>query len=295
MKYHEPVMLKECLHWLDIKPDGNYVDATFGGGGHSRAILGALEHGRLMAFDKDEDASVNEIQDGRFTLVQSDFRFADRYLRLHRFGSADGILADLGISSHQIDVPSRGFSTRSQGPLDLRMDKNSPISAAEILSNTDESDLIMAFRDLGGIPNSRKLVTLIKAALPIATTTDLIDAIKPCTPKHEPSKYLAKVFQALRILVNDELGALRDLLDKAPSILKPGGRMVVLTYHSVEDRMVKNHFRSGNADGKEEKDFFGNKLSPWKVLTSKAIVPSEEELKQNNRARSAKLRVAEKI
>jgi 16S rRNA (cytosine1402-N4)-methyltransferase len=293
--YHDPVMLQECIHWLDVKAGGCYMDATFGGGGHSRAILNHLGDGRLIAFDRDTDAHANRPEDDRLTLVKADFRYADRYLRLSRFPALDGILADLGISSHQIDEASRGFSTRFEGPLDMRMDREGGADASRLIEERSEAELSLAFYELGDIANNRKLAAHIKSALPITSTAALVEAIRQCIPPREENKYLARVFQTLRILVNDELGALNELMEKAASMLKPGGRMVVMSYHSAEDRIVKNHFRSGNAAGKENKDFFGNNLSPWKLLFSKPVLSGAEELERNPRSRSAKLRAAERL
>jgi len=296
--YHIPVLLSQSVDGLNIKPDGTYVDATFGGGGHSREILKRLNNGRLFAFDQDSDALQNVPDDDRFVLIKSNFRFIKNFLRLHDAMPADGILADLGISSHQIDVPERGFSSRFDAPLDMRMDRDQELTAANIVNEYDEQDLSKLFRKYGEIKNSgcvSRAIIRIREKERIKTTFQLAEAVRSCFPPARFNKSMAKVFQALRIEVNDELGALEEFLLQTPGVLKVGGRLVVIAYHSLEDRLVKNFMKSGNLEGKVEKDFYGNPILTFKVLTGKPIVPGEEEIKMNKRARSAKLRIAEKI
>ena len=299
MDYHLPVMLNECIEGLNVRPDGTYVDATFGGGGHSRAILSRLgEEGRLIAFDQDADALANALGDPRFMLLNENFRHARSFLRLHGVRKVDGLLADLGVSSHQFDVAERGFSTRYDGALDLRMDQRQELTARDIVNNTDEQELTRLLRLYGELPNARQMARAIVTAREtraIETTFDLREAVSRHLPRGMENKYLAMLFQALRIEVNGELDALQALLRQAVELLNPGGRMVVLSYHSLEDRLVKNVFKTGNFEGVLEKDFYGNPIVPWKMVTRKAVVASDEEVQQNNRARSAKLRVAERV
>jgi len=294
--YHNPVLLHESLEALAIRPDGTYVDVTFGGGGHSRAILAQLgEKGKLIAFDQDEDASVNIINDPRFILVKQNFRFLKNLLRLHSAIPVDGILADLGISSHQIDQAERGFSTRFDGPLDMRMNRSATMDAEEVLNNYDERQLRNIFREFGDVENAAKLSKTIFAAreeVSIRSIAELKAVISSCLPKGKEFQYLAKVFQALRIEINGEMEALKELLLQSVAVLKPEGRMVVISYHSLEDRLVKNYFRTGSLKGEQEKDFFGNIIRPFEPVNRKPIVPSESELNLNNRSRSAKLRIA---
>jgi len=294
--YHNPVLLHESLEALAIRPDGTYVDVTFGGGGHSRAILAQLgEKGKLIAFDQDEDASVNIINDPRFILVKQNFRFLKNLLRLHSAIPVDGILADLGISSHQIDQAERGFSTRFDGPLDMRMNRSATMDAEEVLNNYDERQLRNIFREFGDVENAAKLSKTIFAAreeVSIRSIAELKAVISSCMPKGKEFQYLAKVFQALRIEINGEMEALKELLLQSVAVLKPEGRMVVISYHSLEDRLVKNYFRTGSLKGEQEKDFFGNIIRPFEPVNRKPIVPSESELNLNNRSRSAKLRIA---
>lgn len=295
--YHKPVLLNETIEFLGIIPGGTYVDATFGGGGHSREILNRLENGRLIAFDQDEDAVANTIEDPRFTLVNHNFRFMKNFLRLHKFVPVDGILADLGISSHQIDVPERGFSTRSEAVLDMRMDRRKPLTAHTIINTYTEEKLLHTFRHYADIINARKLASKIVEARrekEITLTTELVLIAKSCAERGKENKYLAQVFQALRIEVNQEMEVLEDFLKQCLDMLKTGGRLAVISYHSLEDKMVKNFFRTGNFEGQLNKDFYGNVLSPWTMVTRKAVVAGEEEIEINNRARSARLRVAEK-
>ncbi|MEI6888055.1 MAG: 16S rRNA (cytosine(1402)-N(4))-methyltransferase RsmH [Bacteroidales bacterium] len=295
--YHRPVMLTECIELLGIKPGGVYVDATFGGGGHSREILSRLENGRLIAFDQDEDAVKNAFDDPRFTFVNHNFRFIRNFLRLHKQVPVDGILADLGVSSHQIDVPERGFSIRGEGSLDMRMDQRKPLTAHTIINTYTEEKLIELFRNYGEIINARKLVSRIaetRGEKEIGSTTELVLIAKTCAERGKENKYLAQVFQALRIEVNQEMEVLADFLSQCLDVLGSQGRLAVISYHSLEDRLVKNYFRTGNLEGELKKDFYGNVLSPWNMVTRKAIVAGDKEVAENGRARSARLRVAEK-
>ena len=295
--YHIPALLPQTIECLDIKPDGVYVDATFGGGGHSRAILERLgPDGRLFGFDQDEDAIVNAPDDPRFTFVRSNFRFMRNFLRYHGVERVDGILADLGVSFHHFDDAARGFSFRADAPLDMRMNRKASLTAAQLLEQYDNRDLISLFRTYTDIKDPAKAAKAIIAAgekAPILTTFQLAEAVRPgLNPKGE-KKELAQVFQALRIAVNSEMDALTALLSSAPAILKERGRAVILTYHSVEDRIVKNFFRSGNAEGNVEKDFFGKVICDWKAITRSPITADAEEIERNPRSRSAKLRAAE--
>lgn len=300
-EYHVPVMLDECINGLEIKPGGVYVDVTFGGGGHSREILKHLGvEGRLFGFDQDADAKLNaeQIEQRSFTFIEANFRYLKRYLKLHGIRQVDGILADLGISSHQIDVPERGFSTRSEADLDMRMDQNARLTAKKVVNEYDEAALHKLLGIYGEVKNAKTLAAAIvseRFSRPFETTADLIELLKTLAPRGREFKYYAQVFQAIRMEVNDEMGALEDFLNQAVEVLKPGGRLVVESYHSLEDRMVKNFINKGKVFGEVEKDFFGNQLKPLKAITRKPVTASEEELKVNNRARSAKLRVAEKI
>lgn len=299
-EYHNPVLLQACIDNLNIKPDGIYVDLTFGGGGHSAHILKYLgEKGKLFAFDQDEDAQKNAIKDPRFTLIPHNFRHLKNYLRLYGVNKVDGILGDLGVSSHQFDEASRGFSIRFDSELDMRMNQQNPLTAKKIVNEYSDKQLIHIFKTYAEIHNAARLAFVICAAREekaISTTNELKEAISSCTPKFEEHKYLAKVFQALRIEVNQELEALKECLTQCVEILDSGARLVVISYHSLEDRLVKNIIRAGNVEGIEEKDVvFGTSKKIFKNLTSKPILPSEEEIKINTRARSAKLRVAIKI
>jgi 16S rRNA (cytosine1402-N4)-methyltransferase len=295
--YHQPALLQECIEGLSINPSGIYADLTFGGGGHSRGIIEKLDSkGRLIAFDQDEDALSNTINDERFTLANENFRYLKNFLRLYNAFPLDGILADLGISSHQIDTPQRGFATRFDGPLDMRMGRKQGVTAAQMINSYPEEKLYSVFKLFGEISNARLLAAKIveERIKPINTTNDLKEAIKSCTPLNYESKYLAQVFQAIRIEINDEMGALQAMLKQCADVLKPGGRLVIISYHSLEDRLVKNYIKTGNFEGVVEKDFFGNKLSPLLSVTRKPITPSDSELKSNPRSRSAKLRIAKK-
>lgn len=298
MNYHLPVMLNECIEGLNICPDGTYVDVTFGGGGHSRAIMEHLgAEGRLVGFDQDADALANALDDSRFELIHENFRYLKSFLRLHGIRSVDGVLADLGVSSHQFDVADRGFSTRLEGELDLRMDRRQELTARELVNSADEQELTRLLRLYGELPNAYQMAKAIvkaRAEKEIVTTFDLREAVSRYLPRGAENKYLAMLFQALRIEVNGELEALMAMLQQAQEVLKPGGRLVVMSYHSLEDRLVKNFFKTGNFEGKLEKDFYGNPLVPLKLVSRKAITASDEELQMNNRARSAKLRIAEK-
>jgi len=296
--YHIPVLLKESIDGLNIHAEGDYVDVTFGGGGHSREILGKLGVGRLFAFDQDEDAAANAFDDDRFIFIRHNFKYIRNFLRYNHVSQVDGILADLGVSSHDFDVADRGFSFRFSGDLDMRMNRNSPRTAADVVNTADEDKLIRIFKDYGEVENARRLVRQIVATRqnqPIRTIGQFKEAVASCVPRKTETKYLAKVFQALRIETNGELDVLKDFLMQAVELLKPGGRLVVITYHSLEDRLVKNFIRTGNFEGQQEKDFFGNVYSRLRVVNRKVIVPSEAELGRNPRARSAKLRIAEKL
>jgi len=296
--YHTPVLLNESIDGLAIKPQGTYVDVTYGGGGHSRAILEKLTTGRLIAFDQDADVIRNTIEDDRFLLLNQNFKYLKNFLRLHNALPVDGILADLGISSHQIDDPERGFSTRFEGDIDFRMDRRKELNGRMVVNTWDEHELIKIFAVYGEVPNPKKLAINIinyRHNKEIITTEDLKEAIGNCAPKGKEFRYQAQVFQALRIEVNGELDALKELLIQANDVLAPGGRLVVLTYHSLEDRLVKNFIKTGNFEAVLEKDFFGNQIVPFKRISRKPITPSDKELQENNRARSAKLRIAEKI
>ncbi len=299
MGYHRPVLLDESINGLNIRPKGVYVDLTFGGGGHSREVLKKLgKHGRLIAFDQDQDAAANVPDDHRIVFIGANFRYLRNYLRYHAIEKVDGILADLGISSHQIDLPERGFSFKPDAELDMRMNTRSKQGAADVLNNYSREDLAGVFRRYGELRNAGALAGAIEKARetkPIRRTTDLEQALQRFIPAGHPSKFLARVYQALRIEVNRELDALGEVLVQTEEVMGKGGRLVVITYHSMEDRLVKNYMRSGNLEGKLVKDFYGNVESPWKVITRNVITPGEEEIRDNNRARSAKLRIAERI
>lgn len=297
--YHIPVLLQECIDGLSIRPDGVYVDVTFGGGGHSRAILSALgEKGHLYGFDQDSDAINNVPVDSRFTFVHSNFRYLKNWMRYHGVEQLDGLLADLGVSSHHFDEAGRGFSFRQDGPLDMRMNRQASLSAKEVIQTYNEKQLAQIFYLYGELRNARQLAAAIvrnRNIQPINTIDDFIKVVNPLMGKSREKKDLAKVFQALRIEVNHELEALCEMLGSAIELLKPGGRLVVLTYHSLEDRIVKNFMRAGNVDGKADKDFYGNLLSPLKPVNNKVILPDAAEEERNPRSRSAKLRIAERL
>lgn len=296
--YHVPVLLDESVSALDIKPDGVYVDATFGGGGHSREILRRLgPKGRLLAFDQDEDALANAPDDRRLTLVHANFRFVHNFVRYHGFDEVDGILADLGVSSHQFDTQERGFSFRFSAPLDMRMNRMAGRSAEEVVNSYSEEVLENIFRLYGEVDNSRKVAHLIAVAretAPIRTTDDLGRALESVLPKFSEHKYLAKVYQALRIEVNGEMQSLEGFMKGATRSLRSGGRFSVITYHSLEDRIVKNWFKAGNVSGEAEHTLTGVVPSPFRTISKKPVLPAEEEISSNTRARSAKLRIAEK-
>lgn len=297
--YHIPALLPECIEALNLRPGGNYVDATFGGGGHSRGILQALdESGHLYGFDQDLDALANSLPDARFTFVRSNFRFLANFLRYYGVKEADGILADLGVSFHHFDDASRGFSFRSDAPLDMRMNRKSGLTAADVLNSYSDHDLGRLLRIYGDLRKPGPIVSAIlraRSAAPIFTTGQLLEVLKPVVNPRREKAELAQVFQALRIEVNAEMQALEEFLKATLKVLKPGGRLVIITYHSLEDRMVKNFMRSGRIDGEIEKDFYGKINTPWKLITRQPITPSPEEIERNPRSRSAKLRVAEKL
>lgn len=299
MEYHKPALLNESVNGLEVMPAGKYVDVTFGGGGHSREILNRLsEGGRLYAFDQDPDAEQNKIDDARFSLINQNFSFLKNFLRMYGAIPVDGVLADLGVSFHQFDVPDRGFSFRFSGPLDMRMDQKRKLTAAKIVNEYAVEDLERILREFGELKNAKQIAAKIEMARTngkIDTVEALKKILEGLVPERIEHKFLAQVFQALRIEVNEELKVIQDLLEQTVEVLKGGGRMSVITYHSLEDRMVKNFFKTGNIEGKIEKDFFGNLIRPMNPINRKPIVPSEKEVKENNRARSAKLRVAEKI
>jgi len=301
--YHIPVLLKESVDGLNIKPDGIYVDVTFGGGGHSKEILSRLgAKGRLYSFDQDADAEQNVkaqglADDPRFTFVRSNFRYLKNWMRYHEVDHVDGLLADLGVSSHHFDDESRGFSFRFDAPLDMRMNKRASQTAADLLNHAEETKLADIFYIYGELKNARRLAAAItkrRSEKAILTTQDLIEVVGPMIPKDREKKELAKVFQAIRIEVNHEMDALREMLKGAADVLGEGGRLSIITYHSLEDRIVKNVMKTGNAEGKVSQDFFGRIQSPFMLVNNKVTIPSEEEQQQNPRSRSAKLRIAEK-
>ena len=294
--YHIPALLSETIEGLDIKPDGIYVDVTFGGGGHSREILSRLgPTGKLLAFDQDEDAVKNQLDDSRFIFVRSNFRYLKNFLKYHNIEKVDGILADLGVSSHHFDEAERGFSFRFDGALDMRMNTKSPLTAAVLLNTYSEEKLADVFYLYGELHNSRKIARTIvnaRSDKPFDRIFPFIEVLKPFFGREKEKKDMARVFQALRIEVNKEMDVLKSLLDQSLEVLNPDGRLVVLTYHSLEDRLVKNFIRSGNFEGNVEKDFFGNVLSPMKAVNTKVIIANDAEIERNPRARSAKLRIA---
>ncbi len=294
--YHTPVMLQECIEALAIKKDGTYIDVTFGGGGHSREILKHLgKNGRLLAFDQDADAQQNMIEDERFEFIDQNFRYLKNFSRLHGAIPVDGILADLGVSSYQFDQPDRGFSIRFDAELDMRMNQSADLTAKDVVNNYTEAELHRIFGIYGEIQNAKSLANTIATARlnkPITTVADLKNVIAARIPKGKENKYLAQVFQALRIEVNQELEALKDFLNQTAEVLGEGGRLVVMSYHSLEDRLVKNFIAKGKFSGEVEKDFFGNDQKPFEAVSRGAITATEDEIKENNRARSAKLRVA---
>ena len=296
--YHVPVLLNESVEGMNLQPGGIYVDVTFGGGGHSKEILRRMdEDSHLYSFDQDEDAEKNIVDDNRFTFVRSNFRYLYNFLRYYEVEQVDAVLADLGVSSHHFDDSERGFSFRFDGKLDMRMNKRSGMTAADVVNTYDEERLANIFYLYGELKNSRKLASVIVKARnnqPIVTIGDFLDLVKPLFGREREKKELAKVFQALRIEVNQEMDALKEMLQAATEMLKPGGRLVVITYHSLEDRMVKNMMKTGNIEGKSTQDFFGNVQTPFKLINNKVIVASDDEVSRNPRSRSAKLRIAEK-
>ncbi|MBQ8242441.1 MAG: 16S rRNA (cytosine(1402)-N(4))-methyltransferase RsmH [Bacteroidaceae bacterium] len=296
--YHVPVLLNESVEGMNLQPGGIYVDVTFGGGGHSKEILRRMdEDSHLYSFDQDEDAEKNIVDDNRFTFVRSNFRYLYNFLRYYEVEQVDAVLADLGVSSHHFDDSERGFSFRFDGKLDMRMNKRSGMTAADVVNTYDEERLANIFYLYGELKNSRKLASVIVKARnnqPIVTIGDFLDLVKPLFGREREKKELAKVFQALRIEVNQEMEALKEMLQAATEMLKPGGRLVVITYHSLEDRMVKNMMKTGNIEGKSTQDFFGNVQTPFKLINNKVIVASDDEVSRNTRSRSAKLRIAEK-
>ena len=298
MEYHNPVLLHPTVDGLNIKPDGIYVDVTFGGGGHSKEILKRLgPNGKLFAFDQDEDALANALPDDRFPLINENFRFIKRFLRFHGVKSVDGILADLGVSSHQFDVPERGFSTRFDADLDMRMSQKNDLNAYRVVNEYDEQDLRRVFYDYGELKNAPALARTIiegRERYPIKTTDELKEVLAKYLPERVRNKVLAQIYQAIRIEVNQEMDVLKEFIEQSLEILNPGGRFSVISYHSLEDRLVKRFIKNGMFEGEPERDFFGNFSVPFKTI-GKLIVPDDAEIKINNRARSAKLRIAEKI
>jgi 16S rRNA (cytosine1402-N4)-methyltransferase len=298
MVYHIPALLKESIDGLNIKPDGIYVDVTFGGGGHSMEILKLLKNGRLIAFDQDEDARLNVPADERFIFLDQNFRFLKNNLRFNGIGSIDGLIADLGVSFHQFDEAERGFTFRQDAPLDMRMNKSGKTTAAHLINTLDENALADIFYRFGELANSRRIAKEIikeRSQKPMTSVKDIFDAIGKLAPFRQEHKFYARVFQALRIAVNHEIEYLKEMLEQSLEVLNPGGRLVVITYHSLEDRVVKNFMRSGNFDGEENKDFYGNVNTPFRLINRKGTTPGNEEILINNRARSARLRIAEKI
>jgi 16S rRNA (cytosine1402-N4)-methyltransferase len=296
--YHIPVLLHESVLGLQIRPDGLYADVTFGGGGHSAHILEKLSSGRLFSFDKDADAASGFPSHAAFQFIASDFRYLKNQLRFQGVKLVDGILADLGVSSHQFDQAERGFSIRFDAELDMRMDRSQNLSAKTILNEYEEDRLADVLHNYGEVTRSRAMAKAIvaqRAVATIQTVQDLKKVLAPFTPKQMETKFLAKVFQALRIETNDEMGALREMLEQSAEVLKTGGRLVIISYHSLEDRMVKHFLKEGKVEGEADRDFYGNRLIPFKVLTRKPIVPTDEEIARNPRSRSAKLRIAERI
>lgn len=296
--YHDPVLLKESIEGLQIKSDGIYVDVTYGGGGHSKEILKHLKQGSLIAFDQDQDALSNKVDDERLILINQNFRYMKNFLKLYKAYPVDGILADLGVSSHQFDVAERGFSVRFEGDLDLRMNRQKSLTAASVVNEYSARALRDIFYQYGELKNAGRISQEIesrRSQAPINTTEQLKEALRSCAPRNQENKFFAKVFQALRIEVNDELEALKDFLLQTPDMLRPGGRLVVISYHSLEDRLVKNFMKSGDFGGAVKKDFYGNVESPFEVITRKPVIPADEEINRNSRARSAKMRIAKRI
>lgn len=297
MMYHEPVLLGECIEGLEINPKGIYVDLTFGSGGHSSEILKKLTDGRLIAFDQDSDSKINVFDDKRFLFINQNFRFFRNFLMLNKIEKVDGILADLGVSSHQIDSDKRGFSFMHDAELDMRMDNRAKTSAKVLLNTYSYENLVSIFSLYGEIKNSRQLANAIiknRENRKLETTGNLIEIIEPFAPKFSEYKFYAKVFQAIRIAVNEEMDVLKEMLLQTSLALNPGGRLVIMSYHSLEDRLVKNFIKTGNVEGEVEKDMYGNIETPFEAVNKKIIIPTDEEIKRNSRARSAKLRIASK-
>mgnify|MGYP006104692549 CR=1 FL=1 len=297
-EYHIPVLLRAAVDGLVQNSNGIYVDVTFGGGGHSKEILSRLKNGKLIGFDQDLDAEQNSIEDDRFVFVAQNFGFLKNNLRMLRQTPVDGVLADLGVSSYQFNTPERGFSYRFDGKLDMRMNANSTIDAEEIINQYEEEDLVRIFKDYGELRESKRLARRIidrRQTRRIQTINDLLEIVSGLVQRNKTNQFLSKIFQAIRIEVNEEIDVLKKLLEQGMEVIKPGGRFVIITYHSLEDRLVKNFFRSGNFKGVLEKDFYGNVLKPFNEINRKPIIPDENELKSNNRARSAKLRIAERL
>jgi 16S rRNA (cytosine1402-N4)-methyltransferase len=298
MVYHIPALLKESIDGLNIRPDGIYVDVTFGGGGHSMEILRRLSTGKLIAFDQDEDSGLNVPSDQRFLFLDQNFRFLKNNLLFNDIRSIDGLIADLGVSFHQFDEPERGFTFRQDAPLDMRMNRSGQVTAAQLLKTLDESSLADIFYNYGELTNSRRIareIVIARTLKPLTSVSDMINTIGRLAPFRQEHKFYAKVFQALRIAVNHEIDYLKELLEQSLSMLNSGGRLVVITYHSLEDRVVKNFMKSGNFEGEEKKDFYGNVETPFRIINRKGTTPGDEEIAINNRARSARLRIAEKI
>ena len=298
MVYHIPALLNESIDGLNIRPNGIYVDVTFGGGGHSMEILKRLKRGRLIGFDQDEDARLNAPDGKKFLFLNQNFRFLKNNLLFNDIRYIDGLIADLGVSFHQFDEPERGFTFRQDAPLDMRMNKSGQVTAAQLLKTMDEASLADIFYNFGELTNSRRIAKEIVSARTVKSLTssnDIIDAIGKLAPFRQEHKFYAKVFQALRIAVNHEIDYLKEMLEQALSVLSSGGRLVVITYHSLEDRVVKNFMKTGNFEGEEKKDFYGNVETPFRIINRKGTTPGEEEIAINNRARSARLRIAEKI
>lgn len=298
MAYHIPALLKESIDGLNIRPDGIYVDVTFGGGGHSMEILNRLDEGKLIAFDQDEDAAQNIKPDKRFLFLDQNFRFLKNNLKYNGFDNIDGLIADLGVSFHQFDEPERGFTFRQDAPLDMRMNRSGKVTAANLLQTLEESALADIFYNYGELTNSRRIareIVSFRNTKPLATVNDMLDAIGKLAPYRQEHKFYAKVFQALRIAVNHEIEYLEEMLLQALDVLNPNGRLVVITYHSLEDRVVKNFMKCGNFEGEEKKDFYGNIETPFRIINKKGTIPGDEEIANNNRSRSARLRIAEKI
>ena len=298
MFYHVPALLEESVRGLNIRPDGIYVDVTFGGGGHSMEIMKRLKKGKLIAFDQDEDAMQNVPEDKRLIFLNQNFRFLKNNLKFNGIDSIDGLIADLGVSFHQFDEPERGFTFRQDVPLDMRMNKKGSVTAASLLKTLDEASLAKILYDFGELVNSRRIareIATARAVRPLTTVSDMINAIGKLAPPRQEHKFYARVFQALRIAVNHEIDYVKEMLEQSLDLLKKDGRLVVITYHSLEDRVVKNFMRTGNFEGEEKKDFYGNLITPFRIINKKGTVPDEIEIEDNKRARSARLRIAEKI